>query len=135
MRILIVEDDFISRKVLEKQMSTYGEADVTVNGKEALEAVRIQLAQGEPYSLICLDIMMPEMDGQEALRAIRNAEKEAGIAGLARAKIIMTTALNDSKDILSSFRDECDGYLVKPIKKQDIKKVFDMLEITPEPET
>jgi two-component system chemotaxis response regulator CheY len=52
--------------------------------------------------------------------------------GLDRAKIIMTTALNDSKDILSSFRDECDGYLVKPIKKQDIKKLFDMLEITPE---
>ena len=132
MRILIVEDDFISRKVLEKQMSAYGEVDVTVNGKEAVEAVRIQLAQSEPYSLICLDIMMPEMDGQEALRAIRNAEKEAGIVGLDRAKIIMTTALNDSKDILSSFRDECDGYLVKPIKKQDIKKLFDMLEITPE---
>lgn len=131
MRILIVEDDFISRKVLEKQLASYGEVDVTVNGREALEAVRMQLDQGAAYNLICLDIMMPEMDGQEALREIRAAEKEAGIAGLERARIIMTTALNDSKDILSSFRDECDGYLVKPIKKQDIKKLFDMLEIDP----
>jgi two-component system chemotaxis response regulator CheY len=129
MRILIVEDDFISRKVLEKQLSMFGETDVTVNGREAVEAVRLQIAQGEPYDLICLDIMMPEMDGQEALRAIRNAEKEADIEGLDRTKIIMTTALNDSKDILSSFKDECDGYLVKPIKKQDIRKVFEMLEI------
>ncbi|HKJ91397.1 MAG TPA: response regulator [Oceanipulchritudo sp.] len=131
MRILIVEDDFISRKVLEKQLASYGEVDVTVNGREALGAVRMQLDQGAPYNLICLDIMMPEMDGQEALREIRAAEKEASIAGLERARIIMTTALNDSKDILSSFRDECDGYLVKPIKKQDIKKLFDMLEIDP----
>lgn len=129
MRILIVEDDFISRKVLEKQLSMFGETDVTVNGREAVEAVRLQIAQGEPYDIICLDIMMPEMDGQEALRAIRNAEKEADIEGLDRTKIIMTTALNDSKDILSSFKDECDGYLVKPIKKQDIRKVFEMLEI------
>lgn len=131
MRILIVEDDFISRKVLEKQLASYGEVDVTVNGREAVEAVRMQLDQGAPYDLICLDIMMPEMDGQEALRGIRAAEKNADIAGLERARIIMTTALNDSKDILSSFRDECDGYLVKPIKKQDIKKLFDMLEIDP----
>ncbi|MFO7724710.1 MAG: response regulator [Oceanipulchritudo sp.] len=129
MRILIVEDDFISRKVLEKQLTSYGEVDVTVNGREALDAVRMQLDQGDPYNLICLDIMMPEMDGQEALREIRAAEKNSGIAGLDRARIVMTTALNESRDILSSFRDECDGYLVKPIKKQDIKKLFDMLEI------
>ncbi len=129
MRILIVEDDFISRKVLEKQLTSYGEVDVTVNGREALDAVRMQLDQGDPYNLICLDIMMPEMDGQESLREIRAAEKNSGIAGLDRARIVMTTALNESRDILSSFRDECDGYLVKPIKKQDIKKLFDMLEI------
>ena len=131
MKILIVEDDSISRMVLEKQLSFYGEVDVAVNGRKALDAVQMQLEQGAPYNLICLDIMMPELAGQEALRKIRAAEKNSGMAEFERAQIIMTTALSESKDILSSFRDECDGYLVKPIKKQDIKKLFDVLEIEP----
>ena len=48
--------------------------------------MRIALAAYEPYDLICLDIMMPEMDGQEALNAIRQMEMAAGIVGKDRTK-------------------------------------------------
>lgn len=129
MKTLIVEDDFVSRMVMVKQFASFGGADVAVNGKEAVQAVEMQIALNEPYDLICLDIMMPEMNGQDALKKIREAEKRAGIAGLDRAKIIMTTALGGSDDILTAFRDECDGYLVKPIKKQELLKLLDMLEL------
>jgi len=129
MKLLIVEDDFVSRTVLLKQLSAYGSPDVAVNGLEAVKAVEMQIAADEPYDLICLDIMMPEMNGHEALRKIRDVEQAAGIEGLDRCKIIMTTALSGSEDILDSFRDECDGYLVKPIKKQDIKKLLGVLEL------
>lgn len=129
MKILIVEDDFTSRIVLQKQLSAFGDTELAVNGKEAVSAFEMALEEKEPYRLICMDVMMPEMDGREALRSIRELEEKAGILGNARAKIIMTTALGGAKDIVSAFSDECDGYLVKPIRKKEITKLFEMLEL------
>jgi two-component system chemotaxis response regulator CheY len=61
--------------------------------------------------------MMPEMDGHEALQQIRALEEAKGIIAIDGAKIIMTTALDDSKNILASFKDQCDIYLTKPVDK------------------
>lgn len=129
MKILVVEDDFVSRAVLTQLLSDRGQTDVAINGIEAVEAVKIGLESGQPYELICLDIMMPKMDGREALLKIRELEKESEVEGLARAKIIMTTALNTSEDIMSAFRDECDGYLIKPIHPSSVRKLFDQLKL------
>jgi len=58
---------------------------------------------------------MPELDGRQALRQIRDLEKEFGILSTAGAKIIMTTAMNDVKEVGRCFHELCDSYLVKPI--------------------
>ena len=102
MRILIAEDDFASRKLLLKFMSVYGECDVTVDGMEAIDAYLMSLEENDPYELICLDVMMPVMDGYQALKNIRDIEKEHGINEDKAAKIIMTTALNEEKNIKNS---------------------------------
>lgn len=120
MKILIVDDDFSSRKILQKYLSDHGSCDIAVDGKEAVQAFQDALDFGKPYHLVCLDIMMPEMDGQAALQAIRKIEAEHGIHGLDGAKIIMTTALNDSNSIMVAFRGQCEAYLVKPIEKQKL---------------
>jgi len=120
MRILVVEDDFASRRLLQTMLSTYGECDIAVDGKEAVEAVKLSLDDESAYSLICLDIMMPNMNGREALKEIRSIEEENGLTGLSKAKIIMTTALNDPKSIIGSFMDQCEAYLVKPITKDKL---------------
>lgn len=73
--------------------------------------------EGEPYDLICMDIMMPEMDGQDALKQIRQMEEENGIFSSEGVKVIMTTALDDIKNINNAFHHLCDGYLTKPINK------------------
>jgi two-component system, chemotaxis family, chemotaxis protein CheY len=117
MKILIVEDDFVSRRLLTKFLEPYGEADVAVNGREALTAFGLAWEEGAPYHLICLDIMMPEMDGQEVLKAIRTAERDKGVEGRQSARILMATALKDSENVLGAFRAQADGYLVKPIDK------------------
>jgi two-component system, chemotaxis family, chemotaxis protein CheY len=114
-RILIVEDDFTSRLLLQTFLSRYGDCHIAVNGREAVEAVSMAIAAGSPYQLICMDIMMPEMDGQEALRLIRALEEEHGILSTRGAKIIMTTALTEPKDVCQSFHELCDFYLFKPI--------------------
>lgn len=120
MRVLIAEDNFINRCVLLGILGKYGDCHVAINGKEALKAFEEGHANKKPYDLICLDIMMPEMDGHEALRLIREKEREMGIDGLDGVKVIMTTALSDSKNVLDAFREQCEGYLLKPIKGEKL---------------
>ena len=76
MKILLAEDDFVTRKFMVNFLSKYGECDVTVDGMEAVDAFMMALEDEEPYDLVCLDIMMPVMDGYQALVAIRKLEKE-----------------------------------------------------------
>lgn len=120
MKVLIVEDDVTSQKLLCTLMSGYAECDVASNGSEAVEAFADALASNVPYDLVFLDIMMPEMDGQTALKRIREHESRHGVVGLDRVKIVMTTALDDSKNILDAFRAQCEGYLVKPIERDKL---------------
>jgi two-component system chemotaxis response regulator CheY len=115
LRALLVEDDFASRLLLQTFLSRYGECHIAVNGREAVEAVRSALERGERYDLICMDIMMPEMDGREAVRRARALEVEHGILSSSGAKIIMTTAVEDMKEVIRCFQELCDAYLMKPI--------------------
>lgn len=114
---MIVEDDFTSRLLLQELLKRYGPSHIAVNGKEAVDAVRTALEANEPYDLIFLDIMMPEMDGQEALRQIREQEEDRGIPSTRGAKIVMTTALNDIRNVTAAYESLCDAYLTKPIQK------------------
>jgi two-component system chemotaxis response regulator CheY len=118
MKCLIVEDDFTARKLLQVYLADYSECCVAVNGKEAVKAVQEALDQGEPYDLVCLDIMIPQMDGHEVLKAIRQMEQQRKITQPERAKVIMITALDDSENLMDSYRSGCEAYMVKPIKKE-----------------
>ena len=120
MRVLIVEDDFACRRFLQRCLALHGESDVAVNGIEAVDAFKAALQEGQPYDLICLDIMMPKMDGHEALAAIREIENAQGIGGHDGVKVIMTTAIETSKHVMGAFREGCEAYLVKPIEKRKL---------------
>jgi two-component system, chemotaxis family, chemotaxis protein CheY len=124
MKTLIVEDDFTSRLLLQEFLRSQGISHIAVNGKEALQAFRSALESGVPYDLICLDIMMPEMNGHEVLKAVRSIEAAKGMLNSSGVKILMTTALDDMTNVTSAYRELCDGYLVKPI---DRAKLFDEL--------
>ena len=129
MRILLAEDDFVTRKFMTGFLSKYGECDVTVDGMEAVDAFMMALEDDEPYDLVCLDIMMPVMDGYQALKSIREIEKEHGIAEDDMAKIIMTTALNEEKNVKKAFELGCTVYCAKPIDMARLKSTLEMLEL------
>jgi two-component system chemotaxis response regulator CheY len=122
LRVLLVEDDFASRLLLQTFLSRYGECHIAVNGREAVEAVRSSLERGQKYDLICMDIMMPEMDGREAVRRVRALEEEHGIRSTFGSKIIMTTAVDDIKEVVRCFKELCDSYLMKPIDLTELLK-------------
>jgi len=122
MKTLIVEDDFTSRLVLQTFLSRYGECHIAVNGREAVEAFRSALQSGHRYDLVCMDIMMPEMDGRETVKQVRALEQERGILSTSGAKIIMTTVVDDIKDVARCFEELCDAYLLKPINLAELLK-------------
>lgn len=129
MKFLVVEDDFTSRVIMQKILNKYGMAHIAANGKEAVNAISDSLKSGDSYDAVFLDIMMPEMDGHAVLRNIRELEEEWNINPGKGVKVIMTTALADGGNIFSSFREQCEGYLIKPVRKSDVDRMLKKLEI------
>jgi two-component system chemotaxis response regulator CheY len=127
MKILVVEDDYISRRLLCRYLQPYGICEEAVNGREAIAAVRLALDAGDHYDLICLDIMMPGLDGQQALEIIRRLEFEHEIQIGCGAKVIMTSAMEDNQNIMQAFMASADGYVVKPIER--LKFIATMEEV------
>lgn len=130
MRILIVDDNTEIVLLLKAMLPKAEVMDSCSNGREAVEAVRSSLRRNVPYTLICLDILMPEMDGHQALKEIRSLEVAHGIDFGDGAKVIMITALGDGKNVFGAFhREGCDGYIVKPFERADIWKTLEQLEL------
>ena len=127
MKILLAEDDFATRKFMDKQLSQYGECDVMVDGEEAVDAFMMALEDDEPYDLVCLDVMMPVMDGYQVLKAIRGIEAQKGIPKNSSVKVIMTTALNDERNVKLAFELGCEAYVGKPIDVEKFEKVLNKL--------
>ncbi len=124
MKVLIVEDDLVSAKFLSSTLSPIGEIKVAKNGREGYESFCDALENGVPFDLIFLDVMMPEVDGHEALDAIRSFETDHGVPSGSEVKVVMTTALNDAQNIYVAHSSGCTDYLVKPLSKERIYKAL-----------
>lgn len=129
MRILIAEDDLVSRKFLNDFLSKYGVCDIVVDGLEALDAFLLSLKDERPYDLICLDIMMPKVDGVKVLKTIRDLETQKGLLPEKRSKIVMTTALAEADFVQKAFEIGCDAYAAKPIDTLKLLEVLKKLNL------
>jgi len=123
MNILIAEDDVVSRKLMKKILSDFGDCDFVVNGIEAIDAYLLAQKENKTYDLIFLDIMMPKIDGIKALKTIRDLEKQNYI--MKKAKIIMMTALNEKDVVDDAYKKGADAYATKPL---DIDKLFELIK-------
>ncbi|MCJ8344136.1 response regulator [bacterium] len=120
MKFLVIDDEFSCRAILRKFLSGHGQCDVAVDGLEMIEAFEISLKADAVYDVLFLDIMMPQMDGIEALSKIRELEDIYGIEEENQVRVVMTSALNDEKT-----KERCEkfcisGYITKPFSKDDI---------------
>jgi two-component system chemotaxis response regulator CheY len=132
MRILIAEDDATSRKLLQGLLSRYGECDIALNGMEAVDAVRIARENHRVYELVCMDLGMPLMSGQEAIREIRKQETMTGATKA--VPIIVTTTYVDLENIASALLERCNAYLVKPIDAAKLQKELKHLGLIQSPD-
>ncbi len=124
MRILLAEDDFASRKFMSNYLAQYGECDAASDGEEAVEAFSMAIEDGEPYDLLCLDVMMPVMDGYQVLQTVRDIEAENKVPKEKRAKVVMTTALNDDTQAHREYDAECEAYSGKPLDIEKFEKIL-----------
>jgi two-component system chemotaxis response regulator CheY len=129
MNILVADDDLVARKILAGSLAGTGEVETACDGEEAWATISKAYREGRPYGLILLDILMPGLDGQEVLRRTRSLESELGVFGSDRARIAMATHLGDAGNVLGSFRDECDGYIVKPYSRESVMRDLKKYEL------
>lgn len=124
MRILIAEDELTSALLLESAVRDLGVCERAVDGEKCFELFCAGLESGKPFDLIFLDLKMPDFDGQEALPAIREVEACYGVAPELGVKIVVTSALDDGQNLYHAHVSGCNEYLVKPIKRTDLRRAL-----------
>ncbi len=129
MKILLADDNFVSRKLTSLLLEQMGDCRHVSNGLEAFEAYVNAVESKNPFDLICLDIMMPNMDGQETLKKIRQWETEKGISAEKGVKVIMITSLDDKGNILEAFKSGCESYIIKPVEKKKLINAIQKLNL------
>jgi CheY-like chemotaxis protein len=116
-RILVAEDNPVNQKVAQSMLKKIGlRADVVANGKEAIHVLQII-----PYDLVLMDCQMPEMDGFEAARVIRqNGSKALN----PRIPIIAMTAATMRSDREKCIQAGMSDFIAKPFQKRDLAKTL-----------
>jgi two-component system chemotaxis response regulator CheY len=129
MNILIVEDDFVSRKFMVKFLSKYGTCQTAEDGEQAINMYKKAQEDKKPYDLICMDIIMPKMDGYETVEQIRKYEKEIGISKNHEVKVIMTSGMDVSRNVTKAFELGCVAYASKPIDMVKFNNILRELQL------
>ena len=131
LKILIVEDEFISRTLLKEILEPFGDCHTATNGDDAISV--LQHSYDDPdgrYDIVCLDIMMPGKNGHEVLKELRRIEEMKGIAGVNATKVFMVTTLDDSKNIMEALvYGRCEVYLTKPISRMKLEEQLRTLHL------
>jgi len=131
-RALIVDDDFYSRITLHDLLRPVAECHIAANGEEAVGAFKKAMEDGRPYELVCMDLVMPEMDGQQALQEMRSVEKELGIPLDDRVKVVVVSMVEDTRETNDAFfLGEADCFLVKPIDEARLMEELRSLGLLP----
>jgi CheY-like chemotaxis protein len=126
-KVLVVDDEPMNRKLLIEILGDKAQCETANDGKEALDAFRASL-KGEPFDIILLDISMPDMDGVEVLRIIRELEETKDVRLGTGIPVIMVTAY--TAPFMSSFKEGADDYILKPVDPdQLIAKVEKLLAL------
>jgi len=123
LRMLLADDNVINQKVAMRLLQQMGyKPDVATNGVEAVTALDRQT-----YDIVFMDVMMPEMDGLEATKVIRERQKNKNRYPTYKSSLIIVAM---TASAMQGDRERClaagmDDYLAKPVRPEDVRKVIE----------
>lgn len=127
-RCLVVDDDELGRELIASYLEGIAECNMAENGLKAVEMFRDAFEGGNPYDLIILDIVMPEMDGHTAAREIRMIEKEWGVSINNGVNIVVLSSLNTPSDVIQAYVSaRSAAHLVKPVQPDKLLAILGKL--------
>ncbi|MHB8058894.1 MAG: response regulator [Desulfuromonadaceae bacterium] len=129
-RCLVVDDDELGRELIAQYLEGVALCDMAENGLKAVEMFRTAFEGGNPYDLLILDIVMPEMDGYAAAKEIRLIEKEWGVSINEGVNIIVLSSLNTPGDVIQAYVSaKSAAHLVKPVQPDKLLGAMNKLGI------
>jgi CheY-like chemotaxis protein len=123
LRVLLCDDNVINQKVALRLLQQMGyKADLAANGIEALEALDRQ-----PYDLIFMDVMMPEMDGLDAARHIRERQRQRSQYPHFKSPLVIVAM---TANAMQGDREKCldagmDDYIAKPVRPEEVRAIIE----------
>ena len=130
MKILIVDDELVSRKKMQKIVQHYGSCLAVDSGAAAIKAYTESLLTAEPFGLITLDVSMPDMGGPDVLSTIRTLERKNAIPKPNQAKVLMVTSHSDQTTVMDSIQAGCDAFIKKPFTPQLVSQKLNQMGLT-----
>jgi two-component system chemotaxis response regulator CheY len=118
MKILVVDDESVSRKVLLKALESFGQCQEALDGREATTAFKRAWDESSPFDLLMLDLSMPDMDGKEVIHQIRGLEMEMKVPNQGQTKIVMVTSHSEEDTVLACLQAGCNDFIVKPFEQE-----------------
>jgi two-component system chemotaxis response regulator CheY len=132
MKFLFVDDDESILLFLDGCLSPYAACASARNGGEAVSAFGRAMADGEPFTAVFMDILMPDMDGNRVVRELRQMEAAQGVAGAGRFKLVMISVCTDTKNVSESFFDGmADAYIPKPLRVETLLRELRRIGMLP----
>jgi two-component system chemotaxis response regulator CheY len=133
MKFLVIEDEMTALIKMKAMLNAYGDGTGVTNGYQALEQCAAAIRNGMPFDLITIDIGLPKISGLQVLQAINKLESENQVQA---SKKIMVTASGTKENLIKAASGGCNGFMVKPVKKDTLEEKMTALgfEKRPEPE-
>ena len=113
LKILAIDDEFAALTKMKAMLSTFGECEVATSGAQTIDLIREAIQEGKYFDLITIDIELPDIDGIALLSEILREEKQYNLCAVK----LMVSASSTPSNVCRAKKQNCDGFLVKPIKK------------------
>lgn len=133
-RALIVDDSRYQRYLITQALAGLFETEEAADGSQALQQFQAARAEGRPFDLVVMDILMPVLSGHEALAGIRRLEHEAGIPDDGRTPAIMLSSLDDPANMMrAQFESGAQAYVTKPFEARTLLEALASLGLADNP--
>ncbi|MHC1791149.1 response regulator [Solidesulfovibrio sp.] len=133
-RALIVDDSRYQRHLIIQALAGQFDAAEAGDGQEALDLFTLARQTGDPFDLVVMDILMPVLNGHDALAAIRRLEADAGLDVDSRTPAVMLSSLDDPANMLrAQFESGAQAYVTKPFSPQTLLEALSSLGLIESP--